>query len=80
VYVTPAAIAYVDLDPWVGQGHPGGCQSELLTIFGLVNTLALNMTEVARVKILLGGEEAVTLAGHILLKHPFSADLLLVRE
>jgi len=79
VYVARSGIAYVDFESALRQLHSGGCQSELLTIYGLVNSLVLNIPQISRVKILLGGEEAVTLAGHVLLQEPFTTDLLLVR-
>ena len=69
----------LDLDEAVREQHPGGSQTELLTIYSLVNTLILNLPEMDRVKILIGGREAVTLAGHVDLQFPFRADMLLIR-
>lgn len=69
----------IDLTEALREAHPGGSQTELLTIYSLVNTLVLNLPAIERVKILIGGREATTLAGHIDLQFPFSANMLLIR-
>ena len=51
----------------------------MLTIYSIVNTLVLNMEEIRWVKLLIGGQEAATLAGHVDLSHLFNADMLWVR-
>jgi hypothetical protein len=79
VYLTADGVAYVDLTPAVSADHPGGVRTELMTVYSIVNTLALNVSAVDRVKILVGGKEADTLAGHIDIRHPLQADMLLVR-
>lgn len=71
--------AYVDLTREVASTHPGGIQSELLTIYSIVNTLVLNVDGVDQVKILIAGQEAETLSGHIDIRFPLSADMLLIR-
>ncbi len=79
IYVTPQGICYVDLTSAVAENHPGGIQSELLTIYSIVNSLVLNVSEIKAVKILINGNESVTLAGHIGLQTPIKANLLLIR-
>jgi spore germination protein GerM len=79
IYVTKEGIALVDLTDTVKDAHPGGIQSELLTIFSIVNSLVLNMSQVDAVKILINGNEATTLAGHVDLRFPFKANMLLIR-
>jgi spore germination protein GerM len=69
----------VDLDEVISDQHPGGSQTELLTIYSIVNTLVLNLPDIDQVKLLVGGREATTLAGHIDLQFPFSANMLLIR-
>ncbi|MDI6687439.1 MAG: GerMN domain-containing protein [Desulfobacterales bacterium] len=78
-YVTQDGTAYVDLTEEITEKHPGGVKSELLTIYSIVNSLILNISEINTVKILVGGDESMTLAGHIDLRLPFKADLLLIR-
>jgi len=79
LYVTPDGTAYVDLTAALKDAHPGGIQSEWMTIFSIVNSLILNISEIGAVKILIDGSESVTLAGHIDLRFPFRANMLLIR-
>ena len=78
-YVTQEGTAYVDLSDKVKDDHPGGVKSELLTIYSIVNSLVLNIPEIDAVKILIAGKESMTLAGHIDLRFPFKANMLLIR-
>ena len=79
IYIIPAGVCYVDLSQAVEKEHPGGCNSELLTIYSVVNSLILNIPEIKWVKLLIGGKEVQTLAGHIDLEFPLEADMLLIR-
>jgi spore germination protein GerM len=79
VHVTKEGVAYVDFDRTIREKHPGGTSCELLTIFSVVNTLALNISEIKAVKILIEGREAKTLAGHIDIRFPFRPNLLMVK-
>lgn len=78
-YATQGGIAFVDVTEAVTENHPGGTRSELMTIYSIVNSLVLNIPEIDTVKILIGGREALTLAGHVDLRFPFQADMLLIR-
>jgi spore germination protein GerM len=79
VYITPDKTAYVDFTQEIVTEHPGGVASEQMTIYSIVNTLILNVSDVDQVKILIEGREAETLAGHIDIRFPISADMLLIR-
>ncbi|MFQ5483729.1 MAG: GerMN domain-containing protein [Desulfobacterales bacterium] len=79
LYVTSKGTAYVDLSGAIKIDYPGGAQSELMTIFSIVNSLILNIPAVDTVNILVEGRESMTLAGHIDLRFPFKANLLLIR-
>ena len=79
VYLTPQGICYLDLTSNVAENHPGGIKSELLSIYSIVNSLVLNVTEIEAVKILINGDESMTLAGHIDLQIPIKANMLLIR-
>jgi spore germination protein GerM len=78
-YLTPNGNAYVDLNEAVTTGHPGGCKTEILTVYSIVNSLILNIPEIESVKILVDGRETRTLAGHVDIRFPFKADMLLIR-
>ena len=79
VYVTPDGVSYVDLSKEIRHNHPGGSNTELLTIYSIVNSLVLNVPEIKRVKLLIDGNEVLTLAGHINLQFPVKANMLLIR-
>ncbi len=79
LFVTTEGVAYVDFKADAFEHHPGGVETEMLTIYSIVNTLVLNMAEIRWVKFLIGGQEAATLAGHVDLSRPFKADMLWVR-
>ena len=79
LYVGSDGTAYVDFSENLRRHHPGGAQLERLTIFSIVNSLILNIPEISAVKILIGGKESQTLAGHIDLRFPLKANMLLIR-
>ena len=61
------------------ENHPGGSQTEFLTVYSIVNSLALNIPQISSVKILIEGRETMTIAGHIDSRFPFKANMILVR-
>lgn len=79
LYITADGICYVDVSAAIKESHPGGVQSELLTLYSLVNSLILNIPEIKAVKILIDGHESMTLAGHIDVQDPIKANMLLIR-
>jgi len=79
LYILKDGTAYVDLSEEVSTHHPGGVQMERLSIYSVVNSLILNVSEIHAVKILIGGRESLTLAGHLDLRFPFKAEMLLIR-
>ena len=75
VFVSEDGTAYVDFNSALADNHPGGILSEQATVYSIVNSLAFNLPEVERVKILINGIEKETLAGHTLLELPLRMDL-----
>ncbi|MCW7752856.1 GerMN domain-containing protein [Desulfobotulus sp. H1] len=69
----------LDFHPDIREKHPGGSHGELHTIYALVNSLVLNVPEIRKVKILIAGQEQDTLAGHIDIRHPLTANMMIVR-
>jgi len=78
-YLGQGGRAYVDLSENEINNGPGGCKTELLTVYSIVNSLILNVPEIESVKILVNGRETPTLAGHIDNRYSFTADMLLIR-
>jgi len=78
-FIADGGVAYADFNEALRENHPGGVQTEIMSIYSIVNSLVLNVPEIKQVKILIGGREAATLAGHIDLRLPYRADMKLVR-
>jgi spore germination protein GerM len=57
--------------------HPGGSSSEILTVYGIVNTLS-GVQGVQKVQILVENRLITTLAGHLDLREPLSKDYELI--
>lgn len=77
-YVTDLGDAFVDLSPEIVNGHPGGSQHELLTVYALVHAVTANLPAARRVQILVDGMEVDTIAGHVDLRSPLTPDPSLV--
>lgn len=80
VFLDRNGTAYVDLDPDESLTNFTDAQGERLMLWAIVNTLCLNFGEVKQVKILINGNEAPTLSGHVDLSRPLLADINLVIE
>ena len=79
LYITEKGAAYVDFNREITDNHPGGIETETLTIYSIVNSLILNVPQIKTVKILINGNESTTLAGHIDLRFPLTANMMIVR-
>lgn len=66
--------AVLDFSSDLISAHPGGSISELLTVYGLADTLAVNFPHLRQVRILVEGQGVDTLAGHVSLREPVTAD------
>ena len=75
LFVSAQGVAYADFSNTISINHTGGVLNELATIYSIVDSLAYNLPEIKQVKILVGGTEKETLAGHCLLLLPFGMDL-----
>lgn len=65
LFIDSSGIAYVDFDRELREGHRGGTQAELSTVFSIVNTVALNNPQIKRVQILVEGAGIPTLKGNV---------------
>ncbi len=61
------------------SAHPGGSISELLSVYGLADTLAVNFPHIRQVRIMVEGKPVETLKGHIGLQEPVLADFRYTR-
>jgi len=75
LFISEQGIAFIDFSNTISTNHPGGVLNELTTIYSIVNSLTYNLEEIKQVKILIGGVEKETLAGHCLLLLPMEMDL-----
>ncbi|MEW6047757.1 MAG: GerMN domain-containing protein [Bacillota bacterium] len=71
--------AIVSFSREIRERHWGGTTGELMTVYGIVNTLA-GYPGIRRVQILVEGKPVETLAGHLDLTQPLEADPSLVRR
>lgn len=69
-FLLPDGTAFVDLGgPTLTQGWATGSHEELMAIYSVVQTVTADFPEAKRVRILVDGEPAETLAGHVNLEH-----------
>lgn len=60
------------------DSHPGGTLGELLSVYGVTNTVAVNFPQFRQVRLLVEGVSVETLKGHIDLRQPFVPDFGLI--
>jgi hypothetical protein len=64
-YILPDGTAVADFSETMGNSIPSGVQSEQLAADSITRTLAENVPQVKRLRILIHGQEVETLAGHL---------------
>jgi hypothetical protein len=64
-YILPDGTAIADFSEALATSIPSGIASEQLAVGSMARTLEANVPEVKRLKILVHGQEAETLAGHV---------------
>jgi hypothetical protein len=64
-YVLPDGTAVADFSDTISGEIPSGILSEKLTVDSIARTLEANVTSLRRLKILIHGQEAETMAGHL---------------
>ena len=75
LFISEQGTAFIDFSSAIATNHPGGVLNEVATIYSIVDSLTYNLPEIREVKILIGGVEKETLAGHCLLLLPLDLDL-----
>jgi len=64
-YILPDGTGIADFSEALATSTPSGIQSEQLAVDSIARTLEANVPQVKRLKILIHGQEAETLAGHL---------------
>ena len=64
-YIQPDGTAIADFSDDLSSGMPSGILSERLAVDSIAQTLGANVTGIRQLKILIHGQEAETLAGHV---------------
>jgi len=80
VTVDKNGTAHVSFDRKLIDNHPGGTASEMATLYSMANTLALNLQEIKRVKLLIDGKEFTTIKGHVDAREPILPDRDLIKK
>ncbi|MGZ4808331.1 MAG: GerMN domain-containing protein [Thermoanaerobaculia bacterium] len=78
-YLLPDGTAFVDLGgATLTQGWGTGSHEELIAVYSIVQTVVANFPQARRVRLLINGEPAETLAGHVALDRSFGPKPALV--
>ena len=78
-FLLPDGTAFVDLGGvTLSQGWSAGSHEELMAVYSLVQTITANFPEAKRVRILVNGSPAETLAGHVALDRSLVASAAFV--
>ncbi len=64
-YIQPDGTAIADFSDEIASGMPSGILSEQLAVQSITQTLGANVSGIKQLKILVHGQEAETLAGHL---------------
>jgi spore germination protein GerM len=78
LFILDNGQAFIDFDKNI-QIRGYSARSEMLIVYSIVNSLILNVEEINRVKILIQGETAQTLSGHINLDCFYEANMLIIQ-
>jgi hypothetical protein len=71
-YLLPNGTAIADFSETLGTETPSGILNEEMAVDSIVRTLAANLSTIYRLKILIRGQDADTLAGHLDLSQFFT--------
>jgi hypothetical protein len=64
-YIQPDGVAIADFSDELSTGTPSGILSEQLAVDSITQTLGANVPGIRQLKILIHGQEAETLSGHV---------------
>jgi spore germination protein GerM len=69
----PGAVV-VDLSHELVEGIPSGSHAEMMAIYSIVDTIAINFPDFQSVRFLVDGKRSETLKGHLDLREPLTPD------
>ena len=75
-----SGIAKVNFSKALSKDHPGGSSAEMMTVYSVVNTLALNLPEIKRVQFLVEGKKIESITGHLSLSQPIASKPDLIKK
>jgi len=78
--IDEGGVARVSFNGALTRYHPGGSSAEIMTVYSVVNSLALNFPEIKKVQILIEGREIDSITGHLSLSKPISPNPDLVKK
>jgi len=73
-------LAKVHFDKTLSRDHPGGSSAEIMTVYSIVNSLALNFPQIKEVQILIEGEKGGSIKGHLALDRPILSKTDLIKK
>jgi hypothetical protein len=79
-YLPKMEMLVLDFNDNLVNAFPGGTAAELEFIYFIVDNICYNFKEIKKVKLLSGGNENKTLAGHIDLEKPFFPDFTWIKN
>ncbi len=80
-YLLPEGTAIVDVGgATLAAGWNTGSHAEMMALHAVAHTVAANFRSARRVRLLVNGQPAETLGGHIRIDHPFVPDSSLLRR
>ncbi|HTY21306.1 MAG TPA: GerMN domain-containing protein [Geobacteraceae bacterium] len=70
----------IDLGDEIVKGLPGGSNSEMLAVYSIVDTVAINFPRIKLVRFTINGKTVETLNGHLDLSEPLQPDFSLEKK
>lgn len=77
-FVLDNGDCYLDFSRDLVQGIGGGSMEEILTVYSIIDSVVMNVSEIRRVGILVEGEPIETLNGHMDLRRPLKPNMSLI--
>jgi spore germination protein GerM len=73
-------LAEIDFGPELLEGIPSGSSAEMVAVYSIVDTVAVNFPRIKAVQFLVAGAPPATLEGHLDLRAPLSPDFAIEKK